>query len=167
MGHAKGAAQADLVLVEYADFQCPYCATAAEEVRRLQDMLGSRLRYEFRHFPLTEIHEHAQIAAEAAEAAGAQGKFWEMHDLLFDNQRDLEPPALLAYARKLGLDVRQFAEALDVERYVDAVQRDLESGARQGVRGTPTFFVNGQRHTGPSTAEGLLAAVDAGEAAGY
>jgi protein-disulfide isomerase len=152
--HAQGPADARLTLVEYGDYECPHCARAHPVVKAVQKRLGSRLRFVFRHFPLSNAHPHAQAAAEAAEAAGAQGKFWEMHDTIFENQGALE-------TEDLGLDVDRFASELDREVYGERVRSDFKSGVRSGVNGTPTFFINGARFDGSWDEAGLLAALQA------
>jgi protein-disulfide isomerase len=157
---ARGPADAPVTILEYGDFECPYCGRAFRELKRLESAVGDRLRFVFRQFPLTQLHPHAQLAAEAAEAAGAQGMFWEMYDALFENQRDLEPPALLTYAADLGLDVGRFTRDLDEHRWLPKVRRDFMEGVRSGVNGTPTFFINGERHNGDYTAEALLAIIE-------
>ena len=159
--HAQGPADAELTLVEYGDYECPHCGRAYPIVKAVQKRLGSRLRFVFRNFPLSNAHPHAQAAAEAAEAAGAQGKFWEMHDVIFENQGALETDDLLRYAEDLGLDVDRFASELDREVYGDRVQEDFRSGVRSGVNGTPTFFINGARFDGSWDESGLLAALQA------
>jgi len=153
---ARGPASAPATLLEYADFECPFCGRAFHELKRLERGLRDRIRFVFRHFPLAQMHPHAMLAAEAAEAAGAQGKFWEMHDTLFTHQNALETPALLAYARELELDVRIFSRDLNERRYQTKVRRDFLEGVRSGVNGTPTMFINGTRWDGPYTAEALL-----------
>ena len=157
---AKGPADASITLLEYGDFECPYCGSVFWELRRLESAVGDQVRFVFRHFPLTQVHPHALLAAEAAEAAGAQGRFWEMHDLLFQNQQNLEAPALLAYAADLGLDMGRVTRDLQEHRYLQKIQRDFVEGVRSGVNGTPTFFINGERHNGAYTAEALLAAIE-------
>lgn len=157
---AKGPADAPVTLLEYGDFECPFCGRAAWELKRLESAVGDRVRFVFRHFPLTQLHPHALLAAEAAEAVGAQGQFWEMHDVLFQNQQNLEAPALLTYAADLGLDMGRFTRDLQEHRSLPKVQRDFIEGVRSGVNGTPTFFINGERHNGAYTAEALLAAIE-------
>jgi Na+/H+ antiporter NhaA len=157
--HVRGPADAPVTLLEYGDFECPYCGRAEPSVRELVREFGDDLRYVFRHLPLTDVHEHAQLAAEAAEAAGAQGRFWEMHDLLLAHQDELRPPDLLHYARELGLDVERFADDLRRRAHAPRVARDVESADRSGVSGTPTFFVNGQRHQGAYDLASLSGAV--------
>jgi protein-disulfide isomerase len=147
--HAAGPENAPVILVEYGDYECPYCGMAHPIVKAAQQRLGAELRFVFRNFPLREIHPHAQHAAEAAESAGAQGKFWEMHDTIFEHQDALEDEDLLAYAKSLGLDAKRIAEDLANETYVRRVREDFRSGVRSGVNGTPTFFINGERYNGP------------------
>ena len=159
--HAQGPADAKLTLVEYGDYECPHCGRAYPIVKAVQKRLGSRLRFVFRNFPLNNAHPHAQAAAEAAEAAGAQGRFWEMHDVIFENQDALETDDLRRYAEELGLDVDRFASELDREVYRDRVRRDFTSGVRSGVNGTPTFFINGARFDGSWDESGLLAGLQA------
>ena len=161
--HVAGPDDAPITLVEYADFQCPYCAAAHGEVSRLLSALPDQVRFVFRHFPLHRIHQYAELGAEAAEAAGAQGKFWEMQDVLFENQEDLGPAGVLAFARALDLDTERFAEDLEARRFHARVERDLRRGEQSGVEGTPSFFLNGERHRGDSTFESLLKAIQ-GEA---
>jgi protein-disulfide isomerase len=160
--HALGPRDAPVTIVEYGDYECPFCGRAHPEVKRLLAMAGDRMRYAYRHFPLTQIHPHALQAAEAAEAAGAQGRFWEMHDMLFANQDALELPDLLTYAETIGLDMEAFERDLAEHRFLERVRSDFMGGVRSGVNGTPTFFVNGERHEGAATAEGLLAAIEGG-----
>jgi protein-disulfide isomerase len=152
----RGPAGAPVTLLEYADFECPFCGRAFHELKRLERGLRDRIRFVFRHFPLSQMHPRATLAAEAAEAAGAQDKFWEMHDTLFSNQGALGPDALLVYARRLRLDVDRFSRDLDEHRYLPKVRRDFLEGVRSGVNGTPTIFINGTRWDGPYTAEALL-----------
>ena len=144
--HRDGPDDAPVTLVEYGDYECPHCGRAWPIVREAQRRMGSRLRYVYRHFPLSEIHPHAQHAAEAAEEAGAQKRFWEMHDVLFRNQNALEDTDLLRHAGDLGLDVRRFAHALEAGVHTEKVRRDFLAGVRSGVNGTPTFFINGLRY---------------------
>jgi protein-disulfide isomerase len=162
--HVQGPATAPVTLVEYGDYECPYCGAAYPIVKRLQERLGDRLRFVFRNFPLTTVHPHAEHAAEAAEAAGAQGKFWEMHDHLFEHQRALMDRKLAEYAAATGLDLDRFARDMDGRAHTDRVRTDFMSGVRSGVNGTPTFFINGRRHNGSYDFESLLAAIEAVEA---
>ena len=156
--HIAGPFDAPMQLVEYGDFECPYCALAHPNVKAVQRELGNSLAFVFRHFPLISVHPNAEIAAEAAEAAGGQGMFWPMHDLLYET-RAVEVPDLLDHARSLNLDVDTFVEDLREHRHAERIREDLASGARSGVNGTPTFFVNGRRHDGNYDAETLLAAL--------
>ena len=144
--HAQGPATARVTLVEYVDYQCPSCLQAYPIMLDIQEHMGDKLRLVFRNFPLTTIHPDAQNAAEAAEAAGAQGKFWEMHDYLFEHQSRLDDVALLDYAADIGLDVARFMADLESHRFAPRVHDDFVSGVRSGVNGTPTFFINGVRH---------------------
>jgi protein-disulfide isomerase len=158
--HIRWSDDAPVALVEYADFECPYCGQAEPVVRDLLGSYGADLRYVFRHLPLTDVHEHAELAAEAAEAAGAEGRFWEMHDRLFAGSDALELDDLIGYARELGLDVQKFSDALRSRTYALRVARDVESADDNRVAGTPTFFVNGRRHHGAYDIDSLRAAID-------
>lgn len=144
--HAQGAATAGVTLVEYGDYQCPTCLQTHLIMLNLQKHMGDRMRLVFRNFPLTTIHPDAQNAAEAAEAAGAQGKFWPMHDYLFDHQSRLDHGSLLSYAADIGLDVLRFTRDLKTHAFALRVHEDFLSGVRSCVNGTPTFFINGLRH---------------------
>ncbi|SFO32445.1 Na+/H+ antiporter NhaA [Geodermatophilus obscurus] len=155
--HVRGPADAPLTLVEYGDFECPFCGRATGTVEELRERFGDRLRYVFRHVPLTDVHPYAQLAAEAAEAAAAQGRFWEMHDRIFAGQDRLTPADLLEHAAEIGLDLSRFARDLGSGRYARRVQEDVDSAESSGVEGTPTFFVGGRRHTGPYDADTLAA----------
>ncbi len=146
--HVRGPAVARYTLLEYGDFECPYCGAAHRVVEQLLAMMGEEITFAFRHFPLSQVHPHAQQAAEAAEAAGAQGRFWEMHDMLFEHQDRLGAQDLLGYAAALRLDLRRFALELEQRVHAPRVREDFMSGIRSGVNGTPTFFVNGVRHNG-------------------
>jgi protein-disulfide isomerase len=157
--HVRGPADAPATLVEYGDYECTYCGLAHPIVEEVQRRLGRQLRFAFRHFPLAEIHPHAQPAAEAAEAAGAQGRFWEMHDLLYKNQHALDDADLLRYAHALELDLTRFVSELADRTWETRVREDFMSGVRSGVNGTPTFFVNGVRHDGPWDADSLIEAL--------
>jgi Na+/H+ antiporter NhaA len=157
--HVRGPDGAPVTLVEYADFECPYCGQAEPVVRELLAQFGGDLRYVFRHLPLVDVHEHAQLAAEAAEAAGVQGRFWEMHDLLFAHQDALTLQDLDRYARELGLDVERFSEQLRTRKYASRIARDVDSADSSGVAGTPSFFINGRRQTGAYDLDTLSAMV--------
>lgn len=153
--HVAGSENAGITLVAYCDFECPYCGRAYPVIKRLQTRLGGRLRFVFRHFPLNHKHPLAQQAAEAAEAADAQGQFWAMHNLLFEHQDALEKGDLCAYAESLDLDVGRFERELAGRVHEKRVSRDVRSGQRIGVNGTPTFFINGSLHTDEDTLERL------------
>jgi Na+/H+ antiporter NhaA len=158
--HLRGPLQAPITLVEYGDLECPYCNQAEPVVRRLLRDYGD-MRYVWRHLPLDDVHPHARMAAEATEAAGAQGAFWEMHDLLFEHQDALRKADLLRYADELGLDVDRFKEDLTSRAFASRVESDVDSADLSGVSGTPTFFVNGRRHHGAFDLRSLKAAVKA------
>jgi protein-disulfide isomerase len=157
--HVRGSPDAPVTLVEYADFECPFCGRAFPELKSVLQDLGRRVRFVFRHFPVIEEHLHAESAAEVAEAAGTQGKFWEMHDLLFQRQAALDDNHLLAYVRELGLDVERVERELERQVHRARVRDDIESGLRSGVSGTPMFFINGRRHEEPGDARTLRAAL--------
>jgi protein-disulfide isomerase len=146
--HVLGPADAPVTLVEYGDFECPHCRRARPIVASVLRQLGDNVRFVFRHFPLTQIHPHAQHAAEIAELAGEEGRFWEMHDVLFQNQDALEDEDLIGYAGDIGIEASRAASALRSHAYAERVQEDFMGGARSGVNGTPTFFINGVRHDG-------------------
>lgn len=146
--HIQGVKNAPIELIEYADFQCPYCRKANYIVKNLQEKLGSDLKFVFRHFPLAELHANAVHSAIAAEAAGKQGEFWRMHDLLFDNQEYLQDYNLVEYAQQIGLDISHFEADFESDECYRKVQNDYENGLKAGVQGTPTFFINGQRFEG-------------------
>jgi protein-disulfide isomerase len=158
--HLQGPADAPVTLVEYGDFECPYCAAAHVIIKKGQEIMGDRLRFVFRHFPLTQIHPYAETAAEASEAAGAQGKFWEMHDLLYENQRMLDPEHLLLFAEQLDLDMKRFVRELENGIHRERVREDFLSGVKNGVNGTPGFFINGARYDGSWDLPQLLEALE-------
>jgi protein-disulfide isomerase len=153
--HIQGLEDAQLTLVEYGDYECPSCGSAYPIVKRVQRHFGKQLRFVFRNFPLSEIHPHAESAAESAEFAAAQGRFWEMHDLLFENQRRLSVALYSELAEELGLSQTALMRALEEGEYKVRVRADFSSGVRSGVNGTPTFFINGTRHDGPFDYETL------------
>jgi protein-disulfide isomerase len=159
--HIQGPAAAPITLVEYGDYECPYCGQAYPIVKELQEQLGDRLRFVFRNFPLSTMHPHAELAAEAAETAGAHGKFWEMHDALYENQEALDDDDLVQYASALGLDTARFTNELAKHTHAARVREDFMSGARSGVNGTPTFFINGVRHDDSFELATLLKAIEA------
>jgi protein-disulfide isomerase len=155
--HVQGDPKAILTLVEYGDYQCPFCGAAYPEVKKVQKELGPKLRFVFRNFPLTNVHGFAMVAAETAEAAGAQGKFWEMHDFLYEHQRTLgDHSVVLGYAKKIGLDTQKFERDISQHVYEKRVKDDFMGGIRSGVNGTPTFYVNGVRHDGPAEADAII-----------
>jgi protein-disulfide isomerase len=158
--HVAGPADAAVTLVEYGDYECPHCGRAYPIVKQIQKKMGRRLRFVFRNFPLKESHPHAEHAAEAAEAGAAQGKFWEMHDRLFERQFALEDSSLVEYAAELGLDVERFVRELAAGTYGPRVREDFRSGVSSGVNGTPTFFINGVRYDDSWDAETLLAVLE-------
>lgn len=158
--HMQGPPDAPVTLVEYGDYECPFCGAAYPIVKAIQERLGDQLCFVFRNFPLSEAHPHAEDAAEAAEAAGGQGKFWPMHDMLYENQDALEPDDLDQYARALRLDLPRFVKELSEHVSAERVREDFRSGVRSGVNGTPTFFINGVRHDGGYDMASLLAAIE-------
>ena len=158
--HGEGPADAPLTLVEYGDYQCPYCGAAYPVVKRLQKTLGKKLRFVFRNFPLTQAHPYALIAAEAAEAAALQGKFWEMHDLLFEEQTLLKPEIIPLWAKRIGLNLEQFENDMKQGVVEKRIKEDRQSGIRSGVNGTPTFFINGTRYDGSPDYYSMLEALE-------
>ena len=148
----------------FGDFQCPFCLGAQSILRRLRDRLGDRLTFAFRHLPIPEKHPLAPMAAQASEAAAAQGRFWEYHDALFAAQPKLSRETMLAVGSELGLDADRMAAEIDSGAHRDRVERDLRSAERSGATGTPTFFVNGARHYGAYDASSLVEALEAGTA---
>jgi protein-disulfide isomerase len=162
--HSEGRSDAPLVLVEYGDYQCPYCGAAYPIVKRIRKELGSSLRFVFRNFPITNSHPQAEWAAETAEAAAAQGKFWEMHDFLYENQRFLGDAAYFAkYEEKLKLDATRIAAEVAKGAYSSRIEEDFMSGVRSGVNGTPTFFINGVRYDGYPGFEQMVTALKAAQ----
>jgi protein-disulfide isomerase len=153
--HIRGRPDAPLTLVEYGDFECPFCGRATGVVKELRQRFGDDLRYVFRNLPLTDVHGHAEDAALAAEAAAAQGRFWEMHDVLFANQDELAPDDLVRHAEEAGLDVDRFVRDMGAGRHEARVREDVESAEASGARGTPTFFVGSARHVGAYDAASL------------
>ncbi len=158
--HAEGSDRASVVLVEYGDYQCPYCGAAYPVVKRIQKTLGDDLRFVFRNFPITNAHPMAQWAAETAEAAAAQDRFWPMHDFLYENQRRFgEDQVFTQFESKLHLDVSRIARELAQHSHLPRIEEDFSSGVRSGVNGTPTFFINGLRYDGPPEFGDLVAAL--------
>jgi NhaA family Na+:H+ antiporter len=160
--HVRGGADAPVTLVEYGDFQCPYCGDAYPVVRELLQHFGDQLRFVFRHMPLADLHPRAPFAAEAAEAAGAQGRFWEMHDRLFERQHALDDSELRGHAQAIGVeDSERFDAELRDRVHAARIEEDFRSGARSGVPSTPRFFVNGVIHLGSASRAELAEAIDA------
>lgn len=158
--HILGPAGAPVTLVEYADFECPYSAAARPVIQELLRLRGDRLRFVYRHFPLTNLHPNAEFAAEAAEVAATRGCFWLLHDWLFEHQDRLQPVCVTAVAERLGLDTTAFAQAVAARTYMQRVREDFLGGLRSGVNGTPSFFVNADRHDGGYLLDELIEAVD-------
>lgn len=157
----RGERGAELELVMFGDFQCPFCLGAQSILRRVRERLGERLVFAFRHLPIPERHPLAPAAAEASEAAAAQGRFWEYHDELFAAQPRLSLPTMAAIARDLGLDADRLDAEIEAEAHAERIARDLASAERSGATGTPTFFVNGARHAGAYDAASLIEALEA------
>jgi protein-disulfide isomerase len=157
--HAQGPESADVTLVEYGDYECPYCGKAHPIVKQIQKQFGKRLRFVFRNFPLSQMHPHAEAAAEVAEFVGAQGKFWEMHDLLYEHQERLGEALYLELGEELKLSTTAMRDALAQKTFEARVRADFSGGARSGVNGTPTFFINGHRHDGSFDYETLVSAI--------
>ena len=161
--HVEGSPHARYTLVEYGDYECPACGRLFVTIRQLHAQFGDDVRLVFRHYPLSGVHPHAELAAEAAEAAAAQGRFWEMHDLLFEHQDALRTKDLYRYAEQLGLDSKRFRNELKEHTYEDRVREDFRRGVANGVYGTPGLFINGIRHNGELDLESILAKLkDAG-----
>lgn len=156
--HMLGDVGAPITLVEYGDYECPSCLNAVPIVRAVRETLGERVRFVFRHFPLSSIHPHASMAAEAAEAAGDQHKFWVMHEALFEHQKELDSIDLGHLALTLGMEIYKFEASRAMARHRDHVKADYDSGVRSGVKGTPTFFINGRKYVGPREAGAIVAA---------
>jgi protein-disulfide isomerase len=146
--HIRGSIDAPITIVEYGDYECPYTGMAYPVVKEIMRRSDKKIYFVFRNFPLREIHPHAQHAAEAAEAAATQDKFWQMHDYLFEHQRALDDHHLLEYAQKVGLDIEKFKQELSGHVYAPLINESLKNGIESGVEGTPTFFVNGVRYEG-------------------
>ncbi len=157
--HIQGASTAAVTLLEYGDYECPYCGAAYPIVKQVQEAMGDGLRFVFRNFPISTSHPHAEQAAEAAEAAAAQDQFWPMHDLLYENQQRLEANDLVGYADSLGLDVERFERELEGHVHAPRVREDFMSGVRSGVNGTPSFYINGVRHEDSYDFDTLLGAL--------
>jgi protein-disulfide isomerase len=157
--HVIGSLEAPVTLVEFGDFECPFCGQASQILAAIEETLGDAIRFGFRHFPLTTAHPHALLAAEAAEAAAAQGQFWEMYERLYAHQHALQPGHLARYAEAIGLDLDLFRGDLRSHRHLEKIQTQIRSGALSGVNGTPTFFINGVRYDGSWDYDNLLAAL--------
>jgi protein-disulfide isomerase len=158
--HVVGAISAELVLIELGDYQCPYCRTADDVVEELRDRFGAHLRVVFRHFPKSDLHDRAVIAAEAAEAAGSQGRFWDMHRLLLENQPAFELRELQGYAARLGLDLDRFTDDVRSHIHIPKIREDFVGGVRGGVTSTPGFYINGVRYDGPTDALSLATGLE-------
>ncbi|MEO8755796.1 MAG: DsbA family protein [Casimicrobiaceae bacterium] len=159
LDHTQGPERAPVTVVEYGDFECPSCKVAFPAVKLLIATFGVAVRFAYRHFPLEQVHPHAELAAEAAETAGAQGKFWPMHDLLFENQQHLKANSLRGYAQRLGLDLERYDYEMNDHVYLQRVREHIATGAASGVRGTPSFYVNGLYQDVSFGFEHLLAVV--------
>ncbi len=159
MDHCQGSKDALVTLVEYGDYQCPYCGQAYPIVKKLQEEFGDKLEFVFRNFPLTEIHEYSFHAAESSEIADEYGKFWEMHDMLYQNQDNLQDDNLIMMASKLGIDSEEFSKKLQAEEKAKKVKDDFMSGVESGVNGTPSFYINGYKYEGPWDYENLKSAI--------
>jgi protein-disulfide isomerase len=159
--HVLGPGHALVTIVEYGDFECPNCKQAAPAIKLLLDRFAGHVRLVFRHFPLEDVHPHALLAAQAAEAAGGQGKFWPMHDLLFENQRHLKLPQLHSYADRLELDMPRYTGEMDDEVYLQRVREHIAGGVKSGARSTPSFFINGILHDASYGLQSLVQGVEA------
>jgi protein-disulfide isomerase len=158
--HIQGSADAEVTLVQYGDYECPYCGAAYPIIKDVQARMGEKLRFVFRNFPITTAHPHAEQAAEAAEAAAVQGMFWQMHDLLYENQKRLRDRDLRGYAEMLGLDLELFDKELAEHVHAERVHEDFMSGVKSGVNGTPTFYINGARYDDSYDPDSLLGALE-------
>lgn len=158
--HIQGNENAPITLVEYGDYECPACGYAYPIIKRVQKHFGNKLRFVFRNFPLTEAHPHAEVAAETAEFAGAHKHYWEMHDLLYENQQSFSAPFFIELAASLNLPVAELKEALRDGTYQGKVRHDFMGGVRSGVNGTPTFYINGARYDGAFEFEDMVAMIE-------
>jgi protein-disulfide isomerase len=158
--HIQGPADAAVTLVQYGDYECPYCGEAYPIIKEVQARMADRLRFVFRNFPISTSHPHAERAAEAAEAAAVQGKFWQMHDVLYENQRRLREEDLRTYAERLELDIERYDQEMAEQVHAARIHEDFMSGVRSGVNGTPTFYINGVRHDDSYETETLLDALE-------
>jgi protein-disulfide isomerase len=157
--HIQGDIDAPIALVEYGDYECPFCGEVYPVIKAIQDRVGDNLCFAYRNFPMTNVHPHAENAAQAAESAGAQGRFWKMHDVLFENQGALELDDLAEYAAAIGLDASHVLSDILNHTYEARIREDFKSGVRGGVNGTPSFFINGERYDGARGLDPLLAAL--------
>lgn len=158
--HIRGGKNPEITLVEFGDYECPACGEAYQVIRRIESEMRDRLRFVFRQFPYARLHPHAELAAQAAESAGEQGRFWEMHDLLFENQAALEFDDLVARAERLQLDLKRFREDLKTEKFLERVRDDFKTGVQNGVFATPGIFINGIRHNDGADYETLTGAIE-------
>ncbi|WP_263355142.1 DsbA family protein [Acidicapsa acidisoli] len=158
--HIQGNAKAPCTLVEYGDYECPNCGEAYPLVKQIQEHFGEQLRFVFRNFPMTNLHANAQAAAEVAEFAGTKGRFWEMHDLMLENQKRLGDDLYTELAKKLEIDPAALHESLEKKTFTKHVRDDFSGGMRSGVNGTPTFFINDRRHDGPKDFGHIVKAID-------
>lgn len=157
--HTQGPDNAPVTLLEYGDYQCSYCGEAYPVLKEVQQRMGKTLRFVFRNFPITSAHPQAFIAAEAAEAAAGQGRFWQMHDKLYENQYDLTPESLVIYAEQLGLDRDRFVREVNDQTYAKRIKHDFQGGVMSGVNGTPSLFINGVRYDGDRDVRSLVEAL--------
>jgi protein-disulfide isomerase len=164
--HVRGNPDAPLTLLEYGDYECSSCGRAYPIVHQLREHFGERMRFVFRHFPQSNVHPRASVAAQAAEAAGVQGKYWEMHDMLFEHQQDLADADLNQYALRLGLEIYKFQAEVGSEHFSRRVEADYESGVASGVKGTPTFFIENRRYTGEREFEAIRRALESAKSDG-
>lgn len=149
--HKQGGEKASIVIVEYGDYQCPHCKAAHPVIKKIEEIFGDQIQFVFRNFPLQQAHNFAMVAAQAAEAAAQQNKFWEMHDAIYEHQDQLSDAFLFYLAEQIDLDVDQFQVDLEARQIVKKVEEDFESGVRSGVNGTPSFFVNGEKFDGAAS----------------
>jgi protein-disulfide isomerase len=157
--HIQGSLDAPIVLVQYGDYQCPYCRMAYPVIKKIQKQMGDGLAFVYRNFPLSQVHPFAVIAAEAAEAASLQDNFWQMHDLLYDKQPELSPELIAELVKELHLDLAKFKKDATSEKVLNRIKEDFMNGVRSGVNGTPCFFINGERYNGAPTFEELKGAI--------
>jgi protein-disulfide isomerase len=158
--HYRGSIKSAIQLLEFGDFQCPHCGAAHPMLKKIEKTFGSRMLFIFRHFPLSESHPYAKIAAIASEAAARQGNFWEMFDLIYENQSRLDREMLLGLAKTLHFNIKKFQKDLEDPALTEKVESDFESGILSGVNGTPSFYINGEKYNGPYTFESLALALD-------